>query len=891
MIGKTVGPYRIQDKLGAGGMGEVYKAVDPRLGRHVAIKVLPAGFAADPERLSRFELEARAAAALNHPHIASVFDVGTDGETRYIVQEYLEGATLRTLLTERRDRPFAEWLPIAADVASALAVAHQAGIIHRDIKPENIIVSADGHAKVLDFGLAKLTQAGGAGVSDANSPTQLGTMADQRGTMAGVVMGTVGYLSPEQAAGRPVDRRTDIFALGCILYEMATGERPFAGRSAAEMIAHVLHDEPRPLADVRPNAPAELQRIVQKCLVKEPSRRYQHADDLALDLRDLQTKPAAGPGPVVVAPRARGVGRWLWPTAALVVAGVGAWGWLRPAPTAPLQPPSRLALLVPNYGGTSTALRREIAITPDGSTVVFSAAVEGQSRTMRVRIDEQTPSPLPGVIPYTVDYVMSPDGREFIGTASRQMFRYSVTGGNSRPLPPDVPATPWVAWAEDGSLWLGARFADAGLVRVGADGAVSKPFGDQHGNLGPVQVLPGDRTALVIRAPAGTVSGPAMLLDLQTGATSMLHDRDIVDARHAQGHLVYVLADGTIEAVAFDPGKGRIDDEPVRIASGVALTGTGTAQFAVAQNGTVAYVPEESRSLVLVARDGSIRPATPEGRNFHSPLFSPDGRRIAVDFNTADGRDVWVLNLADGLLSRATFERDGHDPTWTPDGTGLTYTSLKAGILTLFLTRPGVSTTPERLGGWTGLGSGAQWLSDGSALVAVGNSLSGDSGRDVAWIRNRGKGPLEPLVASRFEEQFPTVSPGTRWLAYVSNQSGRDEVYVRSLEGGGDHVQISLAGGTEPAWSRDGRELFYRTTGDGPDSQLIAASVGAASAFAVLSRRALFSVADMVPSTPHRNYDVSPDGTTFVMVRFNPATRIMLIQNLPALVSQLRGKR
>ncbi len=703
-------------------------------------------------------------------------------------------------------------------------------------------------------------------------------------------MGTVGYLSPEQAAGQPVDRRTDIFALGCILYEMAAGERPFAGRSAAEMIAHVLHDEPRPLSDLRPDAPVEFQRIVRKCLAKDPSRRYQHADDLALDLRDLHARPAPAPAPAVPAPRARGLSGWLWPAAALVVAGIGAWGWLRPAPPAPTQPPSRLALVVPNYGGATTnGIRREIAITPDGSTLVFSAVVEGDVRSMRMRIDEETASPLAGVIPFTGDYVMSPDGREFIGTApSRQMSRYSVTGGNSRPLPTEIPATPWVAWAGDGSLWFGAGFAGAGLLRVGADGAVSRPFGNQHGDLGPMQVLPGGRTALVLRMPTGTASGPAMLLDLETGATSMLIERDIVDVRHTQGYLVYVLANGTIEAVAFDPALGRVEDEPVRIAGGVALTGAGTAQFAVAENGTVAYVPEEPRSLVLVARDGTIRPATPEGRNFHSPLFSPDGRRIAVDFNTADGRDVWVLNLADGLLSRATFERDGHDPTWTPDGTALTYTSLKDGVLTLFRTRPGVSATPERLGGWTELGSGAEWLSDGSALVTVGNSLSGDSGSDVAVIRNGGKGPLEPLVASRFEEQFPTVSPGRRWLAFVSNQSGRDEVYVRSLEGESEEVQVSLAGGTEPAWSRDGRELFYRT-GAGPGSELVAASLRTEPAFAVLSRQALFSVADMVTATPHRNYDVSPDGQTFAMVRFNSATRIMLIQNLPALVGQLRG--
>ena len=288
--GARLGPYEIGAPIGAGGMGQVYKAVDSRLGRQVAIKVLPPEFSADPERLSRFEQEARAAAALNHPHIAAVYDIGVQGHTQYIVQEYLDGASLRARLTERRDRPIAEWLTIASDIASALATAHQTGIVHRDIKPENIMVSPDGRAKVLDFGLAKLIEPGGAGAVDANSPTALGTMA-------GMVMGTVGYLAPEQAAGLPVDRRADIFSLGCILYEMAAGERPFAGRSAAETIAHVLHDEPRPLAEIKPNTPLEFQRIVGKCLAKDPARRYQHADDLALDLRDLAARPVSVSAP------------------------------------------------------------------------------------------------------------------------------------------------------------------------------------------------------------------------------------------------------------------------------------------------------------------------------------------------------------------------------------------------------------------------------------------------------------------------------------------------------------------------------------------------------------------------------------------------------------------
>ena len=884
-VGARLGPYQIVALLGAGGMGEVYLGQDSRLGRKVAIKVLPGEFAADPERLARFEQEARAAAALNHPHIAAVFDIGTDGAARYIVQEYLEGATLRALLSERANRPLNDWLAVAGEIASALAAAHLAGIVHRDITPENVVVSPDGHAKVLDFGLAKLTEPGGAAAVDANSPTSLGTLG-------GTVMGTAGYLAPEQAAGLPVDRRADIFSLGCILYEMAAGERPFAGRSAAETIAHVLHDDPRPLVDLRPDTPAEFHRIVRKCLAKEPARRYQHADDLALDLRDLAARPASSsPAPAAVPVDWRTRGRWGWPAVAVVLSGVAMWGWFRTAPVAPEQPPSRLAVVVPNYGGASTAIQRQIAITPDGSTLLFPAIAEdGENRTMRLALDQTVPSPLPGVVPFLGDYVMSVDGREFVGNVgqTRQMFRYSITGGDPRPLPGEIQATAHVAWAYDGSIWFRSPNEDTGLVHLAVDGTISRRFGTDQFGLAPMDVLPGNRFALVVRSPQGSGSGPALLLDLDSGSTSRLVERDVVEIRFTPGYLVYALADGTLYAVEFDSGRGRVEGEPVLIATGVAIGGNTTAQFAVARNGTVAYIPEEPRSLVLIDRNGGIRPATPEKRNFHAPAFSPDGRRLALDFNGADGRDVWMLTLSDGLLSRATFERDGHDAVWTPDGSSLTFTSIRNGLLTLLQARPGVSQPPDVLLSSAQLGYGGVWLPDASALVTVANSLEPRSGSDLAWVRHAGKGPLEPLVVSRFHETFPAISPDGRWLAFASNQSGQYQVYVRPLKSAGDQVQVSLTGGIEPAWSRDGRELFYRT-GAGLGSELVAASLGPGPAFEVTARLTLFPVADMVTATPHRNYDVSPDGKTFAMVRFNPSTRIMVIQNLPALARALRG--
>jgi serine/threonine-protein kinase len=375
-------------------------------------------------------------------------------------------------------------------------------------------------------------------------------------------------------------------------------------------------------------------------------------------------------------------------------------------------------------------------------------------------------------------------------------------------------------------------------------------------------------------------------MDLETGKLSPLVDRDVVEVRYTSGYLVYAIADGTLYASAFDASTGRVSGVPLILARGVAIGGNNTAQFAVARNGTVVYIPEEPRSLVLVDREGSIRPGTPEKRNFHAPMFSPDGRRIALDFNSPDGRDVWVLSLTDGLLSRATFDRDGHDAVWTPDGRALSYTSLRNGVMTLMRMRPGESQTPEVLLNSAQLGYGGVWIRDASALITVSNSR--EAGSDLAWVRGGGKGPLEPLLNSRFDEGYPAVSPDGHWLAFVSNQSGQNQVYARSLRNAGDQVQISLTGGTEPGWSRDGRELFYRT-GAGLGSEFISASVGLGAVIEVKGRRTLFPVADMVTATPHRNWDVSPDGRSFVMVRFNPATRIMVIQQLGALVGRLQG--
>ena len=394
------------------------------------------------------------------------------------------------------------------------------------------------------------------------------------------------------------------------------------------------------------------------------------------------------------------------------------------------------------------------------------------------------------------------------------------------------------------------------------------------------------------------------LVDLKTGAETALLGATVVYAQVTQGFLVCVLPGGILQAAPFDQRARRLTGPAVTLGTNVAVTGTSIAQLAVASNGNMAYIPEEPASLVFVDRAGASRAVTSERRNFHSPMFSPDGRRLLLDFTSIEGRNVWVMALEEGTLSRATFDRDGHDGTWTPDGRFITYiaplTDREGVTLVLLRKRPGSAEPPDTLLASRSLSYTGVWLRDGSALVTTGTNLrrdpkrpdpaGADSRTDAGIIRNAGRGPLEPLVASPFVEQFVGVSPDGRWISFVSDQSGRDEVYVRDLAGEGDQVLVSLDGGNEPVWSRDGKELFYRETKEA-DPYLVAAGIATAPALHVTARKRLFPIVDIVSTAPHANYDVSPDGKMFVMIRRSPAARIVVIQNLPALVRRLQGER
>jgi len=873
--------YRIERELGAGGMATVYLAEDLKHRRKVALKVLRPELAA-VIGAQRFLAEITTTANLQHPHILPLHDSGTVDGTVFYVMPFVEGESLRDRIQREKQLPIGDAVRIARDVADALDYAHRHGVIHRDIKPDNVLLH-DGRAVVADFGIAL-----------AASRTEGGA----RITETGMSLGTPHYMSPEQAMGEhDLDGRTDVYALGCVVHEMLAGDPPFTGPTAQAIVAKVMAGEPPALSTLRRTVPEHIEEAVLTALQKIPADRFVTAGAFATALEG-----ATSPG-TTHARRTRATAgssrqwRWLWPTVAVVLGFVALGGWIRPwfaAPPANSAPPTQLALVLPSLGGTSTGMQRQIEITPDGTTLLYAGIVDGTMRTMRIGLDGGEPRMLEGVEPNFADYAISPDGRTFTASSHETgaIFRYPIGGGTGKPLPRMAATGLPGAWASDGSYWVTSYTGSVGLTRVSPEDSVSQPFGLKSAEVVITQILPGDRTAIGTRQPMGSATGPVVVLDLQSGDTRTIVEDAVVAARYTAGFLVYVLGDGSLQAAPFDLKSMRLTAPPVTLATGVTLTGQGQAQFAVAHNGTVAFVVEAGRSLVVADRTGGGKPVLKEMRNYHNPRFSPDGKRISLDFTGPEGRDVWIVDLADGALTRATFDRDGHDASWTHDGRSLAYTSFRKNVLGVNRIRPGSSQSGDSLLTSPQLAYTGIWLHDESALVTVAQSLRPGSNLDIGIVRNGGRGPIEPVVATRFVEQYPALSPDEQWLSFSSNQSGRDEVYVRRFDGSGDQVQVSFGGGTESVWSPDGKELYYRGAANADshaEPAIMVATIAKTPTLAVTSRKELFPGQGIVTTNPHADFDVSPDGKSFVFVRTNPSSRVMVIQNLAAMVERRRA--
>jgi len=856
-------------------MATVYLALDLKHGRRVALKVLHPELAA-VLGADRFLAEIKTTAHLQHPNILQLFDSGTADGLLYYVMPFVEGESLRGRLSREKQLPIDDAVGIARGVAAALDYAHRHGVIHRDIKPENILLQ-DGQPLVADFGISlAVKQAGGA-----------------RLTQTGLSLGTPQYMSPEQATGeRELDARSDVYALGAVSYEMLGGEPPFTGTSTQAVIAKLMTEEPRRLSALRKTVPPNVEAAVHHAMEKLPADRFGSAAEFAAALADssgaarytgatrtISVRPATG-SPVVLA-----VGALVLAVLALLL---GRWSAPRREAGAT---PSRLAILPPQQGGmVSTGLARILDISQDGRLVAFAANGPAEDFVALRRLDEPSATAMPSSFGIR-NLIISPDGQYIYSPRGTASFQRAPIGVGSWNPVAAVPATAFLSFAADGAIWW-TPMLGGGMYRTRPGATTSEtPFAADSGGFGPViqQILPGDRKALVVRS-ATSNSGLAGVRDLNTGEVTSLLDFAIVELRYTAGVLVYARPDNTLNAVSFDPDKGIVTGNPIVLADDVALTGAGVAQFAVSANGTVIYLPSFGRELVQVTRNGVVRRMIEDRLNYHSPKFSPDGRLIALDNTGSEGRDVWVLDREQQQLTRSTFDRDGHDPVWSRDGKSIYYLSQKSGALGVYRVRPGGGGRPDSVfahqsNGYTGIPVGA-----GDTLLTVGTDLSGRSGTDIALIHLGPPARIEPLFSSPFDEGWPVPSPDGKWIAFTSDETGRQEVYVHPMSLEGLKVQVSIDGGSEPMWARNGRELFYRRP-TGGTAHLMVADLQLVPGARVLKRTRLFDASEYEPAQPHANYDVAPDGQSFVMLRRNPATHIVVIQNVQELVRRAQGAR
>jgi Tol biopolymer transport system component len=860
--GSKLGPYEILGPIGAGGMGEVYRARDPRLGREVAIKVLPASFSADHDRLRRFEREARAAGLLNHPNITAVYDIGSYAAAPYVVQELLEGDTLRAVLARGRLSP-RKTIDYAKAIADGLAAAHDKGIVHRDLKPENLFVTKDERVKILDFGLAKLTHQEDAGPLSA-LPTATPT------TDSGTVMGTVGYMSPEQVRGRHADARSDIFSFGAVLYEMLSGRRAFKGESAADTLSAILNGDPPGLSATSPNLPPGLERIVRHCLEKNPERRFQSASDIAFALTTL----SEGSGDVAsggLAPPDRRMSHAVWWGVAGLFAGAIAASILligRGSPGAPPGRPIRFEIAAP----PDHRLVGTIALAPDGSRLVFSARQPGGQVTLwRRALGEAAAEELPGTEGGEQPF-WSPDGRSIGFFANGELRRIDLSGGPPRTIVPIGPEARGGSWGADDRIVF-APAAHSALMQVSASGGAVTPATtlDTKRNVGTHRwpcFLPDGRHFLFYSS-VGSGQEPG---DLEVGEIGSSRVKELTEASSlavfaSPGHLLFVRG-STLVAQAFDAERLELSGEPVPLGMDLPSTSwtSGHRALSASRDGTLSWYspPGAWGQPMLIDRQGHELKGLAESGSWYSPRLSPDGTRLVMSRASASNAtgDLWVIDLARQVATRTTLD-PGEDTNaiWSPDGTRLLFSSDRAGGANLYLMRADQPGSEQVL-----LTSGEakfpeSWSPDGRFLIYVMNT---PQNREDLWLLPL-EGDRKPVsfLATPYSETDARISPDGRFVAYDSDVSGASEIYVLPfLESGGESGgtwRVSSRGGRTPTWRGDGREIYFVA----PDSTMMAAPVTGVAPFRTAPPVPLFKIVSL--ESPDTHYDVFPDGKRFLV--------------------------
>jgi Tol biopolymer transport system component/predicted Ser/Thr protein kinase len=875
--GTRLGPYEIVETLGVGGMGEVYKARDARLGRDVAIKVLPEALSADAEGLRRFETEARAASSLNHPNIVTVYDIGESAGTSFIAMEMVDGRTLRELLADG-PVPTKRLLQVASQVADGLAKAHGAGIVHRDLKPENVMVTRDGFVKILDFGLAKLTQP-----EAPDGESQARTVSGA--TATGVVMGTAGYMSPEQAAGKPLDFRSDQFSFGSIVYEMATGKRAFARDSFPETLVAIIHDEPESITKLNALSPAPLRWIVERCLAKNPDGRYAATRDLAQDLAALKDRLAETGGGAVPTGRPSFGPRWLVGLTAagfLAAAAFAALYALRRAPAAPAEP-VRFEIRAPEEARFAWApMQNLFALSPDGRRIAFAARrSDGQSSLWVRPLAGLSAAALAGTDGAAAPF-WSPDSRFIAFFADGKLKKVDAAGGQPVTLCDVTGAFPSGSWGSEHSiLFAGLTQPVVNLVSEsgGAPRAVLKADASrQEVSVCWPSFLPDGRHFLYVgrsEAEKQTYVRVASLEDPRTAPLLMNCSRAQYvpgqpngGARGRSGHLLYAR-DGGLLAQPFDAGRLRLAEGAVPLGQEVfqhALIGTGP--FSASDNGVLASRGKAGPTrLAWIDRDGRETASLASKAQFRSVRISPDSQQVLVgevDPRTGMG-NLWIGDLSREVLTRLDLGSNDYNlGIWSPDGTRIAFSvgSMRHPPSLYELALHG-SSTPEPILPPGGIQHAEDWSADGRFLLYFSARTEADSG---LWVLNPDGEPKPHKLLSEGETTEMTqaqFSPDGHWIAYCAPESGRSEVFLTSFPEPGERVRVSASGGSRPRWKRDGSELYFVSTSD----EMTATAVRLGSSVQVGTSRPLFS---MGPAG-WQDYDVTADGQRFLVVVNMPA--------------------
>jgi len=879
--GTRVGPYEVVELIGAGGMGEVYRATDTKLNRQVALKVLPGAVAADPERLARFRREAQVLAALNHPNIAHIHGFeetsapGGQDELHAIVMELVEGPTLADRIAQG-PVPVDETIAVARQIAEALEAAHEQGIIHRDLKPANIKVRDDGVVKVLDFGLAKALQGDGSPGGDPSPSTANSPTLTARATQMGMILGTAAYMSPEQAKGRPVDKRADIWAFGVVVYEMLTGERCFKGDDISETLASVIKEKPS--FDALPkDTPRRLVRLLERCLERDPKERLRDIGEARVELGKLAAGSADEPaspvtGVAVLSSSPRRRAPWLV-AAALAAALIGAlvsWApWTSVSPPQPMRfsflPPAELVI-------DQSITDRNLAISPDGRHIAFITIA---GRLAVRRIDELESRPLAGIEGARSPF-FSPDGRWVGFFESSELKKVSVTGGPAVAIC-GVTGTPrGASWSSDETIVFATGDSNTGLSIVASGGGEPRLLttpADGEGDHVLPSVLPDGQAVLYTISVQEVENSQIALLDLETGQSTILV-RGGSQAEYVEpGYLVYGTS-GTLRGQRFDLASREVTSDAVPVLDHVRMAGvTGAADYAVSRTGTLLYVPggvnllDGQRSLVWVDRTGreeTIGHLSP--RNYYSLRLSPDGTRVAVEIRDQEN-DVWILDLIGEKLSRLTLEPTLDSfPVWTHDSRRVVFRKGASGDGGLFWQAADGTGTVERLSSMATQQTATAFSPDDGSLFF--NEVAAGRGEFIGLL-SMGTREAAPFLQPSYEVKNAAISPDGRFMAYESHETSTTQVFVQpipSLDDG--RWQVSTAGGIKPVWAPDGRELFYiQPSGPASKSGLYVVPVSTTPVFNPGKPVKLFDIFNPPGQTNGRSYDVSPDGTRFIMVK------------------------